>query len=119
MIQAIITRLAGNSAALKGFTVPTLAALLGVAIGHHRPAYAVLGYFVITTFGVLDAYYLALERSYRELYNTAIAEADNRWELSANGATIGRVVTAIGSASVWLFYGAAAIAVTIVAFNTN
>jgi hypothetical protein len=33
MIQAVITRLAGNSAAIKGFTVPTLAALLGVSIG--------------------------------------------------------------------------------------
>jgi hypothetical protein len=119
MIQAIITRLAGNSAAIKGFAVPTLAALLGVSISNHRAAYAALGYFVIVTFGILDAYYLALEQSYRRLYNTAITEGDDRWELIADKATVGHTVKAIGSASVYLFYGAAAVAVTIVAFNTN
>jgi hypothetical protein len=119
MIQAIITRLATNSAALKGFTVPTLAALLGVSVSHDRPVYALLGYFVIVSFGVLDAYYLALEQAYRRLYDTAVTEGENAWGLSTDGVTAGRTLKAIGSASVYLFYGAAAVAVTIVALSTR
>jgi hypothetical protein len=103
MIQAIITRLAGNSAALKGFTVPTLSALLGVAIGKHHATYAVLAYFVVVAFGVLDAYYLALERAYRSLYTTAMAEADDAWGLAAPGVNLLATLSAVFSPSVYLF----------------
>lgn len=43
MIQAIIARLAGNSGALKGFTVPVVTALLGVAIDKNSDGFVWLG----------------------------------------------------------------------------
>jgi hypothetical protein len=73
---------------------------------------------VIVAFGVLDAYYLALERSYRNLYNDAISQGSDAWGLSADGATVGRTLQAIARGSVYLFYGAGAVAVTIVVLST-
>ena len=114
MIQAIITRLAGNSGALKGFAVTVVTALLGVAISTHKASYAWLGTYPVVVLGLLDAYYLALERRYRDLYNNAVGEADTAWGLRAEKTTIGDVVKAVGSPSVWAFYGAAVVAVVAV-----
>jgi hypothetical protein len=115
MIQAIITRLAGNSGALKGFAVTVVTALLGVSINTHKASYAWLGTYPVVVLGLLDAYYLALERRYRELYNNAVDEADTAWGLAPEKATLSYVVNAIGSPSVWAFYGAALVAVVVVA----
>jgi len=115
MIQAIITRLAGNSGTLKGFAVTLVTALLGVSINTHKPSYAWLGAYPVVVLGLLDAYYLALERLHRSLYNTAIGEDDTAWGLNAGKATPIEVAKAVGSPSVWAFYGAALVAVVIVA----
>src|SRR5689334_6882338 len=93
MIQAIITRLAGNSGALKGFTVTIVTALLGVSINAHKASYAWLGTYPVVALGLLDAYYLALERRYRELYNQAVDEVDTAWGLSVGKAKIGDMVS--------------------------
>ena len=100
MIQAIITRLAGNSGALKGFAVTVVTALLGVSINTHQASYAWLGTYPIVVLGLLDAYYLALERRYRDLYNNAVNEGDTAWGLAARKATLSDVVKAVGSPSV-------------------
>jgi hypothetical protein len=115
MIQAIITRLAGNSGAIKGFTVPVVTALLGVSINSKNGAYAWLGIFPVVVFGFIDAYYLALERRFRKLYERAIGEADTKWDLDAGKATFGDILRAVKSLSVWAFYGATLVAVIIVA----
>jgi hypothetical protein len=115
MIQAIITRLAGNSGALKGFAVTIVTALLGVSINTHRATYAWLGSYPIVVLGLLDAYYLALERRYRDLYNSAINEVDTAWGLGAGKLTLSDLVKALRSPSVWAFHGAALLAVVIVA----
>jgi hypothetical protein len=117
MIQAIITRLAGNSGALKGFAVTIVTALLGVSINTHKENYAWLAAYPVVVLGLLDAYYLALERLYRDLYNAAAKENDTAWSLSAGKATPTRVAAAVLSPSVWLFYGAALVAVVIVALT--
>ena len=117
MIQAIITRLAGNSGALKGFAVTIVTALLGVSINTHKATYAWLGAYPIVALGLLDAYYLALEQRYRVLYNHAINEADTTWGLSAGKLRLSDVLKALGSPSVWAFHGAALLAVVIVAIT--
>jgi hypothetical protein len=61
----------------------------------------------MTLIGLLDAYYLALERLYRRLYDTVASEGDTVWGLGAGKATPTDVARAVGSPSVWLFYGAA------------
>ena len=115
MIQGIITRLAANSGALKGFTVPVVTALLGVGIDKNSERFAWLGIYPVVVFGFLDAYYLALERSYRDLYKTATTDLDSEWSLAVDQATFTQILGAICSPSVWAFYGAALIVVIAVA----
>jgi cytochrome c biogenesis protein CcdA len=110
MIQGIINRLAGNSSAFKGWMVTITAALLGVAINNHKPWLAWLAVYAICVLAFLDAYYLGLERSYRNLYSQEAAQtAQDRWSLSAQGPGLATVLAAIKSPSVWPFYGSALI----------
>ena len=115
MIQGVINRMAGNSSAYKGWMVTITAALLGVAINNHKPLLAWLTVYVVCVLAVLDGYYLALERSYRDLYRTAAAEGADKWSLGASPASVGKVLAALKSPSIWIFYGSAVIAAIIVA----
>ena len=88
MIQAIIARLAGNSGALKGFTVPVVTALLGVGIDKNSDGFVWLGIYPIVVFSFLDAYYLALERRYRDsLQYGERGSRRTQWSLAAGKAT--------------------------------
>ena len=116
MIQGIITRLAANSGALKGFTVPVVTALLGVGIDKSSDRFVWLGIYPIVVFGFLDAFYLALEKRYRNLYRTAATtDPDSEWSLAAGQASFGEILDAVRSPSVWAFYGAALIVVIVIA----
>jgi hypothetical protein len=115
MIQAIITRLAGNSAALKGFAVTIVTALLGISINAHRTGYAWLAVYPIVVLGLLDAYYLALEQNYRSLYDEAAEQGETVWSLAARKASVADVAKAVTSASIWGFYAAAFLAIVLVA----
>lgn len=119
MIQGVINRLAGNSSAYKGWMVTITAALLGVAINNHKPVLAWLGVYVVCILAILDAYYLALEQSYRDLYKTAADDQDaNNWSLAATPPGLGGVLKAVLSTSVWPFYASAAGAAIIVAVTS-
>ncbi len=72
-IQAIISRLAGNSFQMKGWNVALATAAIGLAAAKDsKPTLAVLAVVPALAFWFLDAYYLALEASYRDLYGKAI-----------------------------------------------
>jgi hypothetical protein len=119
MIQGVINRLAGNSSAYKGWMVTITAALLGVAINNHKPVLAWLGVYVVCILAVLDAYYLALERSYRALYKTASNDQNaNEWSLAAPRPGLAGVLKAVLSPSVWPFYVSAVGAAIIVAVTS-
>lgn len=119
MIQAIITRLAGNSGTLKGFAITLMTALIGVSINTHRPEFAFMGAYVAVALGLLDAYYLSLERLYRNLYSRAITESEEAWGLETEKPSVGRLLGAITSPSVSVFYGAALAAALIVAYTAK
>jgi hypothetical protein len=69
-LQGIIQRLAGNSFLFKGWAVTLVSAVLGFALkdANSLPL-AYLALVPILLFWGLDAYYLALERNVRKLYN--------------------------------------------------
>jgi uncharacterized membrane protein len=68
-IQAAISRMAGNSALLKGWSVTIAAALLALAAKEASLRFAVLALFPAASFWILDAFYLRLERLFRSLYD--------------------------------------------------
>ena len=69
MLQDIIKRMADNSFKLKGWVVSIIiiAMIFRAEIDH-----LLLCFVPLVAFGVLDAYYLMLERKFRELYNSKV-----------------------------------------------
>ena len=69
-VQAVISRMAGNSFAIKGWSITIAAAVIALAakVENYRFIYA--GVFSAILFLLLDAYYLHLERRYRALWET-------------------------------------------------
>jgi hypothetical protein len=67
-IQQTITRLAGNSFLVKGWSMTVVAALLAWATNKTDYRFATLAAMLSILFWALDAYYLWQERSYRMLY---------------------------------------------------
>lgn len=72
MIQSIITRMAQNSFLIKGWSVTFAAGLLGLSSADDNTDLAWIAVGSVAVFAVLDAYYLAIESKYRDLYARAI-----------------------------------------------
>jgi hypothetical protein len=78
MIQAVVTRLAGNQFTLRTWSVALGSAVIGYAASKEAHVHAAyLGVMSAVTFWILDAYYLALERGFRDLYNGERVKADD------------------------------------------
>ncbi|QDS89510.1 hypothetical protein EC9_37100 [Rosistilla ulvae] len=69
MIQSVISRMAGNSALLKGWAVTLIAATFALAAKDADIRYVLIAYIPAVAFWILDAYYLRQERLFRDLYN--------------------------------------------------
>ena len=69
MIQAVITRLAGNSFMIKGWSVTLVTALLALAAASTNVLFVYLTCFPVFIFWALDAYFVRQERLFRKLYN--------------------------------------------------
>ena len=69
MVQAVITRMAGNSFLIKGWSVTLVAALFALAAANINPLFVYLAYFPALMFWALDAYFLRQERLFRKLYD--------------------------------------------------
>ena len=68
-IQASITRLAGNTFILKGWCITLIAALFALSAKDSDKIYALLAYYPVIIFWILDGYFLAVERRFRALYD--------------------------------------------------
>lgn len=68
MIQAVITRMASNSFALKGWAVTLIAGILVLSGKDNDKLYFLVTYIPVFVFWGLDSYYLCQERLYRALY---------------------------------------------------
>lgn len=69
MIQDIISRMASNSFALKGWAVTLVAGIFALAGKDVDKMYFLVAYIPIVVFWGLDSYYLMRERLYRSLYD--------------------------------------------------
>jgi hypothetical protein len=115
MIQGVVARLASQSTTIKGWCVTVTAALLGVGAGSTTPLVAVIAGYVVGTFAVLDAYYLSLERSYRDLYRRTAAGQVDDWSLDIDRPGWGDIGQALKAPAVVLLYGMSLFTATVVA----
>lgn len=79
-VQNAITRMAGNSFLLKGWTVTIAAALFALAAKDTNRRFAILALFPSLTFWGLDAYYLRQERLFRKLFDELRKLPDEKYE---------------------------------------
>ena len=86
MIQAVITRMASNSFALKGWAVTLVAGLFALSGKDANQFYYLVTYIPIVVFWYLDAYYLCQERMYRNLYEKVRELDEDKIDFSMNAA---------------------------------
>ena len=84
MIQAVVTRMAGNSFLIKGWSVTLVAALFALAAANTNELFVYLAYFPAFMFWALDAYFLRQERLFRKLYDHVRGVENERVEFSMN-----------------------------------
>ena len=121
ILQNVIWRMAENSRACKVWCVTILSAGLILSARVDLPAYVLVLFVPLTAFLILDAYYLALERAFRDSYDLFVQKLA-RGELTAAdlyvvkpaGSVPKTFLRGLGSFSIYPFYGALFIAVLIV-----
>jgi hypothetical protein len=104
MLQAVISRIAGQGATLKNYCI-TLLAL-----------------FPVTIFALLDAQYLRMERRFRVLFDRVRLEnwgTVPSFEISSKSAPNVSYWDALRSWSIFIFYAPLALAVVIVVLNSR
>ena len=82
MIQAVITRMAGNSFLVKGWTVTLVAALFALAAVDANRFFVYVAYLPAVMFWALDAYFLRQERLFRQLYDQVREAVDENVDFS-------------------------------------
>lgn len=77
MLQAVITRMAGNQFTCRTWSVALGTALIGYAVSKDgKPALAILALLPAICFWIQDAYYLGLERAFRKKFTDAVAAGE-------------------------------------------
>lgn len=111
IMQGIITRMAENSRHCKVWCVTLVAATLVLVARTGEPRHALIALVPTLLFLVLDAYYLALERAFRNSYGGFVNKL-HQGELTLRdiyavrpvGMGLSLVGRCLGSVSIWLFY---------------
>lgn len=77
-IQSVITRMNSNSFLIKGWTITLVSALFALAAKDANVNYVLISYIVIPVFWILDGFYIAVERRYRDLYAKVAAKVEDK-----------------------------------------
>lgn len=110
--QAVIQRMASNSASCKAWCITLVSAILVVVADKGKPEFALIALIPTLLFLVLDAYYLALERGFRDSYNAFIGKlhmgrvvAVDLYAVTPSGSVVKALIGSFRSFSIWPFYG--------------
>ncbi|MBS1786465.1 MAG: hypothetical protein JST85_02010 [Acidobacteria bacterium] len=115
MLQAVITRMAGNSFLIKGWCVTLVSAL--IALSAKDAKYMVLVAFLpVLMFWWLDAFFLRQERLFRKLYDHVRENGEDESDFSMNTQIVETKVASLDgvarSTTLRWFYGWLLVAVT-------
>jgi hypothetical protein len=109
--QSIIQRMSSNSAQCKAWCITLVSAILVIVADKGKPQYALIAFIPALLFFVLDAYYLSLEKMFRQSYNAFIEtvhngtlSASDLYAVSPRGDFFDSFLSAIFSFSIWPFY---------------
>ncbi|MEO0407800.1 MAG: hypothetical protein AAF289_10655 [Cyanobacteria bacterium P01_A01_bin.135] len=72
LLQGVINRMASNSLEVKKFGVTVWTAIVGFGVSNNNGGFFKLALAAVVIFGILDLYYLFLERKFRDNYNRLV-----------------------------------------------
>jgi hypothetical protein len=109
--QSVIQRMAANSASCKAWCITLVSAILVMVADKGKPQYALIALIPNALFLVLDTYYLALERMFRQSYNSFIeklhsgkVQAADLYAVAPSGNLFCTFFVSLRSFSIWPFY---------------
>ena len=109
--QSVIQRMASNSASCKAWCITLVSAILVIVADKGKPHYALIAVVPTLLFLVLDTYYLALERCFRQSYNNFIEKlhagrvvATDLYAVTPTGSIVKTFLKSLWSFSIWPFY---------------
>ena len=118
IMQGVIQRMAANSASCKTWCISLVSAILVVAADKGKPHVVWLALLPTLMFFLLDTYYLAFEKGFRDSYNTFVeklhsgsAADSDLFKVALEGRVSDHQWKAMKSLSVWGFYGCLAVLV--------
>jgi hypothetical protein len=118
MLQAVISRMAGNSFLLKGWSVTLVSALFALAADKANINFIFLSYFPVLMFWALDGYFLRQERLFRALYDHVRSLPDDQMDFSMDtqpvAANIATWLSVCFSVTLRLFHGIIFLSVVVV-----
>ena len=111
ILQGVIERMAANSTSAKAWCITIVSAILVVVAVKNKPDYALLALIPTLLFCTLDAYYLAMEKGFRNAYDKFVRqvydgslEVENLCSVRPDGEVSKLQLEALGSFSVWGLY---------------
>ncbi|MDH5920561.1 hypothetical protein L8R85_05925 [Vibrio splendidus] len=120
ILQNVIQRMAANSSSSKAWCVTLVSAVLVIVADKGKPEYAFIAMLPTLVFAALDAYYLALEKAFRNSYNDFISKLHNKsltendlYSVVPKGNISSLQWASIKSFSVWGFYVSLAVLIFI------
>lgn len=111
IMQNVVQRMASNSSSCKAWCVTLVAAVLVIVSDKGNASYAWIALLPVVVFAGLDAYYLALEKAFRNSYNSFVVKLrrnqvteDDLYSVAPKGNMSALQFEALKSFSVWGFY---------------
>ncbi|WP_018694154.1 hypothetical protein [Algicola sagamiensis] len=111
ILQNVIQRMSTNSSSCKAWCVTLVSAVLVIVADKGKPEYAYIALLPTLVFAALDAYYLALEKSFRHSYTDFITKLHNNtitandlYSVVPKGNMSRFQVDSLKSFAVWGFY---------------
>ena len=111
ILQNIVQRMAANSSSCKSWSITLASAILVIVADKGKPDFAWIAMLPTIVFAFLDAYYLALEKGFRETYNNFVKKLHSQelqptdlYVIQPSGNTACHQFSALKSISVWGFY---------------
>ncbi len=123
MIQGVINRMASNQFLFKGWSVTLIAAITAFTAKDSSPALMAIPVVATLLFWAVDAYYLMLERAYRNLYDlvTTKTETDIDFKMKADASDVklSKWFLTLWRPILVIFYGVVIAALIVLIFALN
>jgi len=81
-IQNVIDRMNRNSFLLKGWTITLISALFALAAKDANIKFVLVSYIALPVFWILDGFFIAVERRYRDLYKEVSNKVETEIDFS-------------------------------------